>query len=77
MKGSAVANRRVLFSWLDETGAVMPKRDPRFTEERFRQRLKQSEGEQMRALERQAEAVLRSDWRPNAGWGGSGGSDGG
>ena len=65
-----------LDDWLDETGAVMPKRDPRFTEERFRQRLKQSEGEQMRALERQAEAVLRSDWRPNADWWGSGGSDG-
>jgi len=63
--------KKKLDGWLAGTGALMPSKDPRFSKEHFEERLKQSEGQQMRSLERQAEAVLQSGWQPNADWWGS------
>jgi arylsulfatase A-like enzyme len=59
--------------WLADTGAKFPARDPRYSQERFEQKIETTRTRKMEALERQHAEFLDPDWEPagNARWWGS------
>lgn len=60
-----------LDAWLSETGAIMPKPDPRFSQDRFDQKLEKAKTQQLKKLEQNHEQFLSPDWKPNKDWWGS------
>lgn len=67
----AVALKKKLDAWLAETGAIMPKPDPRFDKIKFEARLEKARTNQMPKLEKEHARFLDPDWKPNVDWWGS------
>jgi arylsulfatase A-like enzyme len=63
--------RTKLDAWLADTGAVMPKPDPRFDRQKFEAKLANARTKRMAGLERQHANFLVPGWKPNADWWGS------
>ena len=59
--------------WLEDTGARFPARDPRYSQERFDQKIENARTAKMEALEKQHAEFLDPEWEPagNARWWGS------
>ena len=59
--------------WLADTGARFPARDPRYSQERFDQKIENTRTAKMEALEKQHAKFLDPEWEPagNARWWGS------
>ena len=59
--------------WLADTGARFPARDPRYSKERFDQKIENARTAKMEALEKQHAEFLDPEWEPagNARWWGS------
>jgi arylsulfatase A-like enzyme len=65
--------KKKLDAWLADTGAVMPKPDPRFSQEKFDANLEQVRTQKLQSLEQTHARYLDPDWKPNALWWGSAG----
>jgi arylsulfatase A-like enzyme len=63
--------KKRLDAWLLDTGAILPRPDPRFSRERFGKRIDKARTTLQRKLERRAADYLKPDWKPNPGWWGS------
>lgn len=63
--------KKRLDAWLTETNAILPKPDPRFSQERFDRRIEKARTLKMQWQEKRATDYLEPDWRPNPTWWGS------
>ncbi len=63
--------KKKLEAWMAETGAIMPKPDPRFSQERFEKKLEKARTKKQQSLEKNHANYLKVDWKPNADWWGS------
>jgi arylsulfatase A-like enzyme len=63
--------RKLLDQWLAETGAVMPRPNPRFDPEKFEARLTNERTERKARLEARHARYLDADWKPDEDWWGS------
>jgi len=60
--------RNRLADWMEESGAVLPTPDPRYSEERFEKRLKQARTTFKQNLENKAQRFLSKDYDPENYW---------
>uniref|UniRef100_UPI003568EB14 sulfatase/phosphatase domain-containing protein n=1 Tax=Pontiella sp. TaxID=2837462 RepID=UPI003568EB14 len=67
--------KKRLDAWLADTGAVMPERDPRFTQAKFDAKLESARTKKQDSLEKQHARYLEPGWKPNANWWGSSAQD--
>jgi arylsulfatase A-like enzyme len=65
------ALKKKLDAWLADTGAIMPKPDPRFSQERFDAKIEKARTKKRLGLEKGHARFLEIDWTPNAEWWGS------
>lgn len=67
--------KKKLDAWLADTGAIMPKPDPRFSQNKFEAKLEKARTQQMQGLEKSHAKYLDPDWKPSADWWGSSPAD--
>ena len=63
--------RKRLDSWLAETGALFPERDPRFNQEKFDGKIEHAKTTRMQQLEKQHANFLNKSKKPSPNWWGS------
>jgi hypothetical protein len=63
--------KKKLDAWMKETGAKLPKPDPRFSQDKFDAKLKRVREDQMPKLEKQHADYLDKNKKPSPDWWGS------
>jgi arylsulfatase A-like enzyme len=63
--------KKKLDAWLADTGAIMPKPDPRFSQKKFDEKIEKARTQQLQSLEKSHAKYLTPDWMPDADWWGS------